>query len=152
MTERLLLAEVFICRADRFLILQRAGGRGKGAWGPPGGMVEPGENTTAAAVREVLEETDLRIEEPEILRRWRWQLVGDSYVRDITALTARAPAGDIRLGGEHTDYDWISPAQYSERFCSPRLAQAAPEYAGMFAENRMSCMLVAIRMGVAPHS
>ena len=152
MAERHVLAEVFVCRADRFLILQRAGGRGKGSWGPPGGMVEPGENTTAAAVREVLEETGLRIEQPSILRRWRWQLAEDSYVRDITALTVKAPAGDIRLGGEHTDYDWITPAQYGERFCHPRLARLAPEYAGMFAENRKSCMLVAIRMGVAPHS
>ena len=74
MTESRAIVEVFVCRADSFLILQRAGGRGKGSWGPPGGMVERGEDRVVAAVREVLEETGLRIEQPEFLRRWRWQL------------------------------------------------------------------------------
>ena len=146
MTERHVIAEVFICRGDGFLILQRAGGRGKGSWGPPGGMVEPGEDATGAGVREVLEETGLRIEQPEILRRWRWRLAADSYVRDITTLTVKAPAGEIRLSDEHTDSDWISPAEYVERFCSPRSAELAPDYVGMFAEFRKNCMLVARRM------
>ena len=141
-------AEVFICRADSFLILQRAGGRGKGSWAPPVGMVEPGEDTTAAAVREVLEETGLRVDQPDILRRWLWQLPGDSYVRVTTTLTAKALPGEVKLSVEHTDSDWISPAQYTERFCHPRLVKIAPDYAGMLAEGRINCMLVARRMDV----
>ena len=142
-----LITEVFVCRADNFLILQRAGGRGKGWWGPPGGMVEAGEDTTVAAVREVLEETGLHIDQTGALRRWRWQLPEDDYVRDITAFVAPAPAGGIKLSVEHADYNWISPAEYMERFCSPRLAVAAPDYAGMFAESRKTCMFVARTMG-----
>ena len=149
MSESRLISEVFIFRGDRFLILKRASGRAKGWWSPPGGMVDPGEDSTAASVREVLEETGLRIEQPEILRRWRWQLAADSYVRDITTLTAKAHAGDIRLSDEHTDWDWISPAEYVQRFCGRRSVELAPDYAGLFVEFRKNCMLIARRMGTS---
>ena len=148
MTESRLIAEVFIFRGDSILILKRASGRAEGWWSPPGGMVEPGEDPMVASVREVLEETGLRIEQPEIVRRWHWQLAADSYVREVTTLTAKAPAGNIILSGEHTDSDWISLAEYVERFCSPRSARLAPDYAGLFAEFRKNCLLIERRMHV----
>ncbi len=143
------IADVFVCRENQFLILQRvggSGGRGKGWWASPGGMVESGEDVTTAGVREVLEETGLRIERPETLRRWRWQLPEADYVYDMTTMIASAPEGGITLSIEHTDHDWITPADYTERFCSPQLAVIAPDYAEMFAEIRKNCMLAARRM------
>jgi ADP-ribose pyrophosphatase YjhB (NUDIX family) len=49
-----------------------------GFWGPPGGYVELGESVAAAAAREVLEETGVRIElrrlvgvyRPQVARCW----------------------------------------------------------------------------------
>lgn len=38
----------------------------RGEWGPPGGRVEPGEGSRAAAVREVSEETGLRLVAAEL--------------------------------------------------------------------------------------
>ena len=45
---------------DRLLLVRRAAGPGSGRWSVPGGRVEPGETTGAAAVRELGEETGLR--------------------------------------------------------------------------------------------
>ena len=143
MVERYRIAEVFVCRAGKFLILQRAGGRGKGYWMPPGGMIERGEEPDTAAARETLEETGLRIDRLQLLRRWSWQHPADAYVRQIWTYIATAPDGEVRLSVEHTAHEWTMPSEYAERFCSERLAEIAPEYAGMFREMRVNCTAVA---------
>lgn len=45
----------------RLLLVQRANEPGRGLWSIPGGRVEPGETDAAAVVRELLEETGLRV-------------------------------------------------------------------------------------------
>ncbi len=47
---------------DRVLLVKRGQEPLKGAWSLPGGVVEIGETLEAALVREVLEETGLRVE------------------------------------------------------------------------------------------
>jgi 8-oxo-dGTP diphosphatase len=52
-----------IVRDDRgrLLMIKRGTAPGMGQWSVPGGRVEPGESAAAAAVREVEEETGLRV-------------------------------------------------------------------------------------------
>jgi 8-oxo-dGTP diphosphatase len=45
----------------RLLLVRRGTEPGRGLWSIPGGRVEPGETTEGAAVREVEEETGLRV-------------------------------------------------------------------------------------------
>ena len=45
----------------RLLLVRRGTEPGRGRWSVPGGRIEPGEPATAAAAREVLEETGLRV-------------------------------------------------------------------------------------------
>jgi 8-oxo-dGTP diphosphatase len=45
----------------RLLLVQRANEPGRGLWSIPGGRVEPGESARDAVVREVAEETHLRV-------------------------------------------------------------------------------------------
>jgi ADP-ribose pyrophosphatase YjhB (NUDIX family) len=52
------VSAVIFDRRGRLLLQQRSDG---GQWGLPGGSVEIGESVTAAAVREVLEETGLTV-------------------------------------------------------------------------------------------
>ena len=50
--------------AGEFLLMQRSD---NGHWGLPGGYLEPGESVTAAAAREVVEETGVEIEVGRLL-------------------------------------------------------------------------------------
>jgi 8-oxo-dGTP diphosphatase len=46
---------------ERLLLVRRGTEPGRGLWSVPGGRVEPGESSREAAVREVWEETGLRV-------------------------------------------------------------------------------------------
>jgi 8-oxo-dGTP diphosphatase len=50
----------------RLLLLRRRKQPNLGLWSPPGGMVEPGEDPLACAVREFREETGLELRTPEL--------------------------------------------------------------------------------------
>lgn len=45
-----------LLRRDRLLMIQRKGAHGAGKWSVPGGWLEPGEDVSAAAARELMEE------------------------------------------------------------------------------------------------
>lgn len=55
-------ASAAIFRGDRILIAERGGGPRKGYWSLPGGKIEPGETAAAAAAREIMEETGLKVD------------------------------------------------------------------------------------------
>lgn len=52
---------------DRVLLIEKKRGVGEGFYNGPGGKVEPGETPREAVVREVREETGLRVRDPEKL-------------------------------------------------------------------------------------
>lgn len=45
-----------LLRADRLLMIRRKGSHGDGKWSVPGGWIEPGEDVSSAAARELMEE------------------------------------------------------------------------------------------------
>lgn len=58
--------QVVICQNHRILLGLRRNGYGHDTWGLPGGHLEPGESFESAAVREVYEETGLRITQTQV--------------------------------------------------------------------------------------
>ena len=52
---------VLVCRGHSVLLGLRRGSHGSGEWGPPGGHLEYGEDVVSCAIREVEEETGLRL-------------------------------------------------------------------------------------------
>ena len=57
-----------VCYRDRLLILQRPQNKMlSGLWEFPGGKIEPGESSEAAAIREIKEETNLSILSPDYI-------------------------------------------------------------------------------------
>ena len=50
---------------DRMLLIEKKRGVGEGLYNGPGGKVEPGETPREAVVREVREETQLRVHDPQ---------------------------------------------------------------------------------------
>ena len=69
---------VFVFRDDEILLINKKTGLGKGKVNGPGGKVEPGETTEAAAVRECHEELDIRVSKLEYCGEHRFQFV-DGY-------------------------------------------------------------------------
>ena len=61
MTNQLFINAASVCvfRGRQVLLVQRANALGRGLWSLPGGKVEAGESATEAAVRELLEETNI---------------------------------------------------------------------------------------------
>ncbi len=54
-------------RGERFLLVRRGHPPNQGFWGFPGGAQELGETVTAAASRELAEETGVKARDPEIV-------------------------------------------------------------------------------------
>ncbi len=60
-TNPLVGASAVIRKGNGVLLVKRAGEPGRGLWGVPGGLVKLGENVRDAALREVREETGLKV-------------------------------------------------------------------------------------------
>lgn len=102
-------------RGDRVLLVRRRFPPNRGKWALPGGLVELGESVQGAAVREVLEETGLRVSLEGLLdvatdihadkaSRVRYHYVLVDYA-------ARPSAGKVRSNAESSGLGWFSPGE-----------------------------------------
>jgi ADP-ribose pyrophosphatase YjhB (NUDIX family) len=99
--------------AGRILLVRRGRGAGIGLWSIPGGRVEGGETLTAAVVREVAEETGLRVV-PGEWSGWVERIGPDHHfvIHDFAA--ALAPGVDpasARAGDDATEVRWQDVAE-----------------------------------------
>lgn len=98
---------------DEFLVLHRSHHgpeyAGDWAWGPPAGARLPGEEPTACARRELLEETGLVLEPRPT----------DAGTAEWVVFAARARSGaDVRLSLEHDASAWL-PLEEAAALCLP---------------------------------
>jgi ADP-ribose pyrophosphatase YjhB (NUDIX family) len=109
-----------------FLAIRRAD---DGAWQPPGGILELDESIEAGLIREVEEETGLRVEPLALTGVYK------NMRRGVIALVFRCRllAGTPRANDEALEVAWLSPAQLAERLAevfeirlTDALDQAAP--------------------------
>ena len=96
-----------IRNASNQILLQRRGDNG--LWSLPGGGVDPGETPAEAIVREVLEETGLRVEPTAIvgvlggLQHMRFTYPNGDQIEVVATLFAcRVLGGRLRAEGEET--------------------------------------------------
>jgi 8-oxo-dGTP pyrophosphatase MutT (NUDIX family) len=131
-------AHVFVERGGLILVLQQAGSWRW--WECPGGDVEAGEVPADAAMREVFEETGLRIATPLLLREWKYENRHGNVVRAY-AFAGRSGSGDVLLSEEHSGYAWMTAREYSDRYCR-ELPESAPAWVrGFLREMRENCRL-----------
>ena len=99
-----------IFRDGKILLVRRARAPAKGVYSLPGGRVEFGEALHTALMREIDEETALRVEIAG-LAGWREILPGTGggghYL--IMSFAARWTAGEPRLNDELDDFKWLAP-------------------------------------------
>jgi 8-oxo-dGTP diphosphatase len=101
-----------IFRRDSILLVERGREPLKGYWSLPGGLVETGERLEAAIIREVLEETGLRVKPSplfEIFERIMLDASGRAEYHYVLAdYVCRVVGGDLRAGDDVSRAEWVS--------------------------------------------
>ena len=112
---------VLVMRDNRVLLGQRAGSHGAGTWAPPGGHLEYAESIEQCAIREVQEETGLRI----------GSMTYGPYTNDVFSaegkhyvtlfVIAQCPTGDPELlePAKCTSWQWFSWAELPKPLFAP---------------------------------
>jgi mutator protein MutT len=101
---------VIICDG-KILLEKRRNEPGKGKWSIPGGLVELGETAEQTVIREVEEETSLKVEKPELI-----DVVGN-IIRDengeikyhfvIIDYFVKLRSGDLEVGSDAEELRWV---------------------------------------------
>ena len=102
----------------RLLLIRRGNPPGRGLWSLPGGRVEAGETPAAAAAREVLEETGLRVEVGPLLGVFD---LGEFRAHDFAATVI---GGELRAGDDASDVRWCNEADLDLLSLSDGLREA----------------------------
>jgi 8-oxo-dGTP diphosphatase len=120
-------AMVAVQRSDGHLLLARR--TDDGEWSLPGGFTQLGENVAHTALREVLEETGLRIELERLLgvfspaEPWLYPN-GDLAQAVVSLFLARPLDGELRPDGiETSQVKWITPGELLAIETPPVLAR-----------------------------
>jgi ADP-ribose pyrophosphatase YjhB (NUDIX family) len=116
---------VIIRNADGRVLLVRQSHDGRDIWMLPGGMIEDGENAAEAAVREVFEETGLKIRVGPLI--WHAEEVSTRRgSRFVNFFLAEAAEGRPKLGSD-PELDAGSQVMRELGFFSREEAAALPE-------------------------
>jgi 8-oxo-dGTP diphosphatase len=118
-----------IMREGKFLVVRRARPPANGLFSFPGGVVEAGEKLTEALIREIAEETAMRID-PVGLAGFRETIVRDCDDRVerhfvILCFAARWQAGEPVLNEELSEARWLEPSEIATLPTTPGLAEIA---------------------------
>jgi 8-oxo-dGTP diphosphatase len=109
---------VIVVRDGKVLLIQRGRDPGRGLWAVPGGMVDLGETTRAAARREAQEETGLDVEVGEVF--WVAEYIGRDdagrvrYHNVLIDYLASAPEGEAVNADDAMDARWFGPDDLDE--------------------------------------
>jgi 8-oxo-dGTP diphosphatase len=113
--------------AGRLLVIQRGQPPGQGLWSVPGGRCHAGESTEAACVREVAEETGLRVS----VQRWAGRVerdAPDTGVYDIDDFVCAVVEGTLTAGDDAMDARWVSQAELDALPLVPLLRDTLQEW------------------------
>ena len=110
----------------RVLVLQRGHQtRCPGSWETVHGRIEAGERPEEAAVREVFEESGLRVARLYNITVQPFYLHADGIVTAAVVFAAFVDEpGEVLVGDEHVAFEWLSSKAAGERFVWPRSRSA----------------------------
>ena len=113
------IAKAVLYKKDKVLLVKRSSYMKKhaGEWDLPGGHIIEGEDMEDGLLREVWEETGLRIKDPVKLH----SNGNDTYYK------AELPDSEVKLSDEHTEYELFTLDEIEELKFPNKYAKAAEE-------------------------
>tara|TARA_R100000152_G_C6719513_1_gene145734 strand:+ start:326 stop:742 length:417 start_codon:yes stop_codon:yes gene_type:complete len=113
------IAKAVVYKDDKVLLLKRSSYMKKhaGEWDLPGGHIIEGEDMEDGLLREVWEETGLRLREPVKLH----SNGNDTYYK------AEMPDQEVKLSDEHTEHDMFSLEDLEDLNLPDKYAKAVKE-------------------------
>jgi 8-oxo-dGTP diphosphatase len=107
----------------RLLLVRRGQAPSAGTWSLPGGRVEPGESDAEAVIRELHEETGLRVRPGALVGSVRVP-APDGEVYDIHDYAAEVVGGTLAAATDASDARWVAADELTDLPCSPGLVEA----------------------------
>jgi 8-oxo-dGTP diphosphatase len=102
----------------KILLEKRKNAPGKGKWSIPGGLVELGESTEQAVIREVKEETGLEVEEPRLIDVVNNVSLDEKgrikYHYVIVDYTAKVKRGVPKAASDADELKWVPFSEVEE--------------------------------------
>lgn len=111
----------------RLLVIRRGRPPGEGRWSLPGGRVEPGESDAQAVVRELAEETGLRVEPGRLAGSVERPGPG-GVTYDIHDYAAIVTGGELSAGDDAAEARWVTPAELRRLPTTDGLLDALTEW------------------------
>lgn len=96
---------VAIWQDDKILLVRRANAPNKGLWALPGGKVDAGETIVEAAIRELSEETNLKVIPKNIF--FIREIIEDGFHYVLNCINAENPVGELAAGDDAAEAKWI---------------------------------------------
>lgn len=100
-----------IVQDERVIVVRRNTEPLKGEWSIPGGVVELGETLRAAAAREALEETGLKVEAGEVIEVFDGIYHDESgrtqYHYVLIDFVCRPVGGELHAGSDASEVRWV---------------------------------------------
>jgi 8-oxo-dGTP diphosphatase len=128
MAEPILGASACIWRGGQVLLIKRGKAPGKGLWSLPGGKIEIGETSEAAAVRELFEETQVVAELVHAMGPFEvWR--DGALIYSVTCFAGHYVSGEAMAGSDAAEVAWIYPQAIEALELAPNIAQAIAESA-----------------------
>lgn len=113
--------------AGRLLLIQRGQEPSTGLWSVPGGRCRPGESAPDACVREVFEETGIRVTALRLAGRVERD-APDGSVYVIDDFVCRADGGERVAGDDAQDARWVTLEELDALPLVPGLRAALAEW------------------------
>lgn len=96
----------------QLLILKRQGGAYcAGRWCLPGGKIDYGDTPEKAAIREIVEETGLRLVNPEFVTLQNSPPIAAGLMHCINLYYRGRAKGSLRLNEESSEFAWVTPQE-----------------------------------------
>lgn len=112
----------FVRKGDALLLVKRGTPPSQGLWAIPGGRVHWGETLQAAAEREILEETAVRIRAREVI--YTFEFIDERHHYVVLDLAADYLDGEPRAGDDASEARWVPFAQMAQLALTPSTHKA----------------------------